>query len=172
LNISDKDLADLVYSGLTPHLRDKLESHVFSDVSKVLQRALDCESRAKESRNFPRASDKTRNERHVNTVEYSNESSDNEEVDMCIAEWSWGSKSKLFVCSSLKPASKSRHDEICYTFDVAKCDRIFDYLLQEKQIKLSSGHIIPSSEQLKKHAYCKWHNSYSHAINDCNVFRP
>jgi hypothetical protein len=33
--------------------------------------------------------------------------------------------------------------------DVAKCDRIFDYLLQEKQIKLPSGHVIPSPEQLK-----------------------
>jgi hypothetical protein len=41
-----------------------------------------------------------------------------------------------------------------YTFDVAKCDMIFDYLLEEKQIKLSSGHVIPSLEQLKKHAYC------------------
>jgi hypothetical protein len=58
---------------------------------------------------------------------------------------------------------------MCYTFDVAKCDRIFDYLLQGKQIKLPSGHIIPSSKQLKKHAYCKWHNSYSHATNNCNV---
>jgi hypothetical protein len=37
---------------------------------------------------------------------------------------------------------------MCYTFDVANCDRIFDYLLQEKQIKLPSGHVIPSSEQL------------------------
>jgi hypothetical protein len=112
-----------------------------------------------------------RNERHVNTVEYSSESSDDEESDMCVAEWSWGPKSKPFVCSSLKSASKSRQDEICYTFDFAKCDRIFDYLLQEKQIKLPSGHIKPPLEQLKKHAYCKWHNSYSHATNDCNVFR-
>jgi hypothetical protein len=40
-----------------------------------------------------------------------------------------GSESKSFVCSSLKPASKSRQDEMRYTFDVAKCDRIFDYLL-------------------------------------------
>jgi hypothetical protein len=71
LNIFDKDLADLVYSGLTPHLKDKLESHVFFDVSQILQRALDCESRAKESRNFPRSSEKPRNEHHVNTVEYS-----------------------------------------------------------------------------------------------------
>jgi hypothetical protein len=60
---------------------------------------------------------------------------------------------------------------MCYTFDIDKCDRIFDYLLQEKQIKLPSGHVIPSSEQLKKHAYCKWRNSYSHATNDCNVSR-
>jgi hypothetical protein len=29
---------------------------------------------------------------------------------------------------------------------------------------------MPLQEQLKKHAYYKWHNSYSHATNDCNVF--
>jgi hypothetical protein len=97
----------LVYSGLTSHLKDKLESHVFSDVSQVLQRALDYESRGKESRNFPRTSDKARNERHVNTIEYSSETSDDEEADMCVAEWRWESKSKPFVCSSLKPVSKS-----------------------------------------------------------------
>jgi hypothetical protein len=82
------------------------------------------------SRNFPRSSDKPRNKRHVNMVEYSIESSDDEEADMCIAEWSWGSKSKPFICSSLKPTSKSHQDEMSYTFDVGKCDRIFDYLRQ------------------------------------------
>jgi hypothetical protein len=89
---------------------------------------------------------------------------------MCAAEWSWGSKSKPLISFSLKLASKSQQDEMCYTFDVTKCDRIFDYLLQEKQIKLPSDHVIPSSEQLKKHAYCEWHNSYSHGTNDCNIF--
>jgi hypothetical protein len=44
LNISDKDLADLAYSGLSPHLKEKLESHVFSDISQVLQWAMDYES--------------------------------------------------------------------------------------------------------------------------------
>jgi hypothetical protein len=57
-----------------------------------------------------------------------------------------------------------------YIFNVAKCDRIFDYLLLEKQIKLLSNHIMPSLERLKKHTYCKWHNSYSYVTNDCNVF--
>jgi hypothetical protein len=51
---------------------------------------------------------------------------------MCVAEWGWRSKSKPFIYSSLKSASKRRQDEMRYTFDVAKCNRIFDYLLQEK----------------------------------------
>jgi hypothetical protein len=59
-------------------------------------------------------------------VEYSSESSDDEEANICVAEWSWGSKSKPFVCSNLKPASKIRQDEMRYTSDVAKCDRMFN----------------------------------------------
>jgi hypothetical protein len=62
-------------------------------------------------------------------VEYSSKSLDDEEADMCVAKWNWGSKSKPFVSSSLKPESKSRQDEMRYNFDVAKCDRIFNYLL-------------------------------------------
>jgi hypothetical protein len=142
-----------------------------NDVSQVLQRALNCESQTKKSRGFTRSGDKPRNDCPVNMVEYDSESSDDEEADMCVAEWNRASKSKPFICSSLKLASRSRQDEIRYTFDVAKCDTIFDYLLQEKQIKLPSNHVIPSPEQLKKHAYCKSHNSYSHATNDCNAFR-
>jgi hypothetical protein len=101
----------------------------------------------------------------------SSESSDDEEANICVAKWNWGSKFKPFVCSTLMSASKNWQDEMHYTFDVAKCDRIFDYLLQEKQIKLLSNHVILSPEQLKKHAYCKWHNSHSHTTNDYNVFR-
>jgi hypothetical protein len=63
-------------------------------------------------------------------VEYSSESLDNEEADMCVAEWSWGSKSKPFVYSNLKPASKRRQDEMRYTSDVTECDMIFYYLLE------------------------------------------
>jgi hypothetical protein len=88
-------------------------------------------------------------------VEYSSKSLDDEEADICVAEWSWRSKSKPFICSSLKLASKSREDEMCYIFDVAKCDTIFDYLLQEKQFKLLSNHVIPLLQQVKKHSCCK-----------------
>jgi hypothetical protein len=59
---------------------------VFSDVRQVLQWDLDSENQAKESRNFPRTRDKPRNDCHVNTVEYSSKSSDDEDADVCIAE--------------------------------------------------------------------------------------
>jgi hypothetical protein len=49
LNISDKNLVDLAYSRLSPHLK-KLESHIVSNVSQVLQRALNYKSRAKEAK--------------------------------------------------------------------------------------------------------------------------
>jgi hypothetical protein len=69
----------------------------------------------------------------------------------------------------LKPTHKKRQDDIKYMFDVAKCDKIFDELHKGGYIKLS--HTLPLLEELKRWAYCKWHNSYSHVTNDCNVFR-
>jgi hypothetical protein len=37
--------------------------------------------------------------------------------------------------------------------------------------KIKLLYAIPPIDDLKKHAYCKRYNSYSHATNDCNVFR-
>ena len=58
-----------------------------------------------------------------------------------------------------------------FAFNITKADRIFDFLLQEGQIKLSPNHVIPSTEELKKIKYCKWHNAMSHSTNECKVFR-
>jgi hypothetical protein len=66
-------------------------------------------------------------------------------------------------------SATNRQKQVRFTFDVSKCDRIFDELLKNGHIKCS--HAIPSLEVLKQCAYCKWHNSFSHATNDCNVFR-
>jgi hypothetical protein len=78
-------------------------------------------------------------------------------------------KAKSSTCSSLQPVQKNWQEEIKFTFNVAKYDRIFDELLKNGNIKLT--HTIPPTEELKRRAYCKWHNYFSHAFNDCNVFR-
>ena len=56
-----------------------------------------------------------------------------------------------------------------FTFYVSKCDRIFDKLLNLGHIKLS--HAILPLDESKRHAYCKWHNLFSYATNDCNVLQ-
>ncbi|KAK1609330.1 hypothetical protein QYE76_033003 [Lolium multiflorum] len=58
-----------------------------------------------------------------------------------------------------------------FDFDVTKTEQIFDLLLKEKQLKLPEGLKIPTVQELNGKPYCKWHNSFSHATNDCRVWR-
>ena len=85
--------------------------------------------------------------------------SDDEKKEVYVAEFIWPSEAKPCSCSSLKPIPKNRQVQVCFTFDE---------LLRSGNIKLS--HTIPPLEELKRRAYCKWHNS-SYATNDCNIFR-
>ena len=130
-----------------------------------MQRALAQESRAKEAKDVHRSkSDRPR----VNMVGYTNGSSD-DEVEVYATEFVWPSKAKPYTCDALKPIRKNREDEMTFSFDVAKCDRIFDAMLKDKLIRVS--HTLLPFEELKWRAYCKFHNSFSHATNDCNVFQ-
>ncbi|CAL2227581.1 unnamed protein product [Prunus armeniaca] len=58
-----------------------------------------------------------------------------------------------------------------YSFDLSKAENIFDELLRGKAIKLDDKHIFPKPEELKNKMFCKWHNSFSHAINNCVQFK-
>jgi hypothetical protein len=145
-------------NGLRSHIREKLEGHEFIDVAQVLVRALAHESRRKDTR---LKSDRP----NMDLLYY--ESSDDESKEVCAAEFTWLPNDKANTCVSLKPAHKSQ-DEMKFTFDVAKCDKIFDELFKSGKIKIS--HTIPPIDQLKRRAYCKFHNSFSHATNDCNTF--
>jgi hypothetical protein len=73
-------------------------------------------------------------------------------------------KAKSSVCSH--PHS-TRKEKVKFTFNIAKCDKIFDELFKHGNIKLS--HIIPLVEELKGCIYCKWHGSFLHNTNDCDV---
>jgi hypothetical protein len=81
----------------------------------------------------------------------------------------WPMHAKFSACSSLQPVQKKRQEEVKFTFNVGKCDKIFDELLKNDNIRIN--HIVPSADELIRRAYCKWHKLFSHATNDCNVFR-
>jgi hypothetical protein len=94
---------------------------------------------------------------------HDNSNSDDESKEVYVAKLIWPAKAKLLACCSLWPIQKNRQGEVKFTFNFAKCDKIFDKLLKNGNIKLP--HTIPSIEELKRRVYCKWHDT-----NDCNVF--
>jgi hypothetical protein len=163
LSLTDSDLAGLAAKGLTPAIRDRLEDAEFHTLANVLVSGMAQELKLSKEKEHskPRRS-------NVHVVEYDSDSADDEN-EVCVAEFVWPSKSKASFCASLKPATKGRQQELKVTFDVSKCDRIFHELLKLGNIKIS--YTMPALDEIKRRAYCKFHNSYSHSTNDCNVFR-
>jgi hypothetical protein len=130
-------------------------------LAQLHQRVLACESRSKETAKTIR--------HNVHIVECDQSSSDDESTEVYAAEMVWLKQTKSLACSSLQSVQKKQQEEVKFTFNVGKCDKIFDELLKNGNIKIN--HTVPSADELKRRAYCKWHNSFSHATNDCNVFR-
>jgi hypothetical protein len=126
LTIVEKDLADLAFAGLTPYLRDKLDEQEFFDTNQLLQHALPYKNQAKSSR-FRDSANKDKKKHHVNFVD--EETDDEEGNKIYVAESVEKSGDKPIPCSFLKP-NGGRREEIRYTFDVSKCDCLFDLLLQ------------------------------------------
>jgi hypothetical protein len=94
------------------------------------QRALSYESRSKEIQEL------SRHNEHCDTS-----SSDDELKQVYVTELVWLAKAKLPTLSSLQTVQKNQQGEVKFTFNVAKCDKIFDELLKSSNNKLS--HTIP-----------------------------
>jgi hypothetical protein len=144
-----------------------MEGHDFMDVNQVLQWAVGHENRAKDHKPHSQFRDVTTKEREKQVVNLVEGTDEDDNVEVCVAERV--NMQKPVSCSFLRP-NTGRKEEIKYTFDVSKCDKLFDVLVQGGVIKLKEGNVIPTAEILTKRKYCKWHNSYSHITNECNYF--
>jgi hypothetical protein len=116
----EKQLARLAFNGLRPYLKEKFDDTQFFSLVHLHQRALACESRSKEASKS--ASHKMHQVRCDNL--------DDESIDVYIAELVWPAQAKPSACSSLQSVQKNRHEEVKFTFNVAKYDKIFDELLK------------------------------------------
>jgi hypothetical protein len=145
------------------YLREKLEGHIHLSLTQLQQFASVQENRIKNTKEIARPS-----HRELHVVDHSSYNLDDDSSEVLTVAFVWPSKAKSLACDALNPIYKNRQDDIKYTFDVAKCDKIFYELHKGGYIKIS--HTLPPLEDLKQRAYCKWHNSYSHVTNDCNVF--
>ena len=96
-------------------------------------------------------------------IDEATSSDSDEEPVIGLAEWVKNKKPMSCPFGQKEPEK--------FAFDITKANRVFGFLLQEGQIKLSPNHVIPSAEELKKIKYCKWHNATSHSTNECKMFR-
>jgi hypothetical protein len=152
LNFGDKKLAELAFQGLLPTLREKCASHDFKSLSPLVSQMSHETAKSYEPRrNF---------QKKVSYVDYS----DSEDEDNMIGLAEWVKGKKTMSC----PFGKKVPEK--FSFDIIKADKIF-LLFQQGQIKLSQFHTIPSTKELKRMKYCKWHNATSHDTNDCKIFR-
>jgi len=71
-----------------------------------------------------------------------------EDNEVYTAEFVWPLAAKPSSCASFKPVQKNRKEEMKFTFDVSKCNRIFDELLRLGHIKIT--HVVPPLEELKR----------------------
>jgi hypothetical protein len=120
LTIGEKDLADLAFAGLFSYMKERMEGKEFIDVNQVLQRDVVHENRAKYHSSYGRFKENGSKEMKKHNVNYiDEESTSDNEVEVCVAEWVDTPKDKPISCSFLKPIV-SKRDEMKVTFDVPK----------------------------------------------------
>jgi hypothetical protein len=110
-------------------LKEKMEGYEFTYVNQVLQRAIVYENCAEEHRAYNRFKQAGKEKLGVNFID--EELTDDGGVEVCIAEWV--DTPKLVSYSFLR-LNANRKEEMKYTFDVTKCDKLFDVLVQEASL--------------------------------------
>jgi hypothetical protein len=132
--MTKKQLAGLAFNEMSYYLKERLEGIQFFTLIQLHQQNLACENRCKDTQKTTR-----------HNVNYDQGSSDDEPKEVYAT-------AKPSSCSSLHPVQKNRQ-EMKFTFNVAKYDKIFGELLKSGNIKTT--HTIPHAEELKRKAYCK-----------------
>ena len=124
MSLFEKDLADLAFAGLHSNYREKLDGSSFYSINQLQAKTLSQETKFKKEMDTYKSH---RSNTHI--VEYDSDSSDDEDKEVYAAEFVWPASAKPSTCTSLKPSQRNRQEEMKFTFDVSKCDRIFDELL-------------------------------------------
>ncbi|XP_058732818.1 uncharacterized protein LOC131604393 [Vicia villosa] len=84
-----------------------------------------------------------------------------------------------YECKSLFPSkgknvsvdNNSKFPAKTYTFDISKCEEIFDVLVKDGQILVPPNAKLPPLEQRHKRGFCKYHNYLGHSTSQCFLFR-
>ncbi|KAK1685569.1 hypothetical protein QYE76_046417 [Lolium multiflorum] len=158
VRITEKEAVELAVAGLATQLKDMASQADYPSLAHMVQKLS-----AYEQRHPDLYQDKFK--RAVVLVDAEEDEVPAGDQEVAVAEWTRGGTP--VSCKWVKPPGPPRG----FDFDVTKTEQIFDLLLKEKQLTIPEGLKFPTVQELNGKPYCKWHNSLSHATNDCRVWR-
>ncbi|KAK1698396.1 hypothetical protein QYE76_015093 [Lolium multiflorum] len=158
VHVSEKEAVELAVVGLSSSIKDVASQADYPSLAHMVQKLS-----AYEQRHPDVYQDKFK--RAVVLVEADEDEGAAGDQEVAVAEWTRGASP--VPCKWVKPQGPPKG----FDFDVTKADQMFDLLLKEKQLKVPEGHKIPTVQELNGKPYCKWHNTFTHATNDCRVWR-
>ncbi|XP_050875734.1 uncharacterized protein LOC127079396 [Lathyrus oleraceus] len=173
-------LVEMAAGGLDYSISKKLDTQYLRDMAQLADRVRQVERLKAEK---ARANKNYKKER-VAYVEFedgefeiSNDPYGLEEFEVDLAELK---EAPPYACKLLTPLNgrnpvetekNDRFPKNTYTFDVTKCDKIFDLLIKYGQMIVPPNTKIPPLEQRKKRGFCKYHNFLGHKTSQCFLFR-
>ncbi|WJX94328.1 hypothetical protein P8452_75757 [Trifolium repens] len=178
-SVPEHELVEMAAGGLDYSIRKKLDTQYLRDMSQLADRVRQIERlKAEKARNS-----RFQKKKEVNFVESFDD--DYEDSDECLEyDESEVNVAELkprppYMCKLLRPSNgknpiEPKNDKFItktYTFDITKCDEIFDLLVTDGQIVVPKDLKIPPIEQRKKRGYCKFHNYLGHKTYQCVLFR-
>ena len=101
-----------------------------------------------------------------------------EESEIDLAELKHGppySCRVLLPSDGKNPIESEKNNDIfpkkTYSFNVTKCDEMFDLLVKDGQMIVPPGAKMPPLEHRKKRGFCKYHNFLGHKTSQYFLFR-
>ena len=109
------------------YLKEKFEGFEFHTVNYLQMKILGLEFNLKNTKDTYKT-----HWPDTHLLDHDSDSSDDEGREVYAAEFVWPSKAKPGLVPFLKQIQKNRQEEMRFTFDFSKCDRIFDELLKNE----------------------------------------
>ncbi|XP_045802327.1 uncharacterized protein LOC123895902 [Trifolium pratense] len=178
--VPEHELVEMAAGGLDYSIRKKLDTQHLRDMAQLADRVRQVE-RLKAEKARSSKFQKREKIAYVETLDDDDEEyvinyGDIEDNEINVAELKPGPP---YVCKLLKPSNgknpvEPKNDKFVaktYSFDITKCDEIFDLLVTDGQIVVPKGLKVPPLEQQKKRGFCKFHNFLGHKTSQCVLFR-
>ena len=178
--VPEHELVEMAVGGLDYSIRKKLDTQYLRDMAQLADRGRQVERLKAEKARVSKNHKKERIayiEAEEENIDDSQDPYDFDQFEIDLAELK---EAPPYACKVLLPSNgkdsveSERNDKFpkkIYTFDITKCDEIFDLLVKDGQLIVPPNLKVPPLEQRKKRGFCKYHNFLGHKTSQCFLFR-